>query len=234
MKSRMIVPIALVLALVALGVVRAGGNETGWEFVVDVEARADGTVVATRQARASTCEDDGEGACIISWSWEGESLPADAEEWVKPYGLAHGETIPVAFVPDWCEVSLRICQAKIIVEGEMATVIEPSDECLAELAAACGLGPDERGFWYGGTLPKEEEDYYAFYEPFGEWYATCPLPPPTLTPRPIPPTLTPEPTYTPEPMPTCRPTWTPIPTDTPYPTATPRPTATPWPTQPPF
>lgn len=226
--------VALVLALVFFDVVRAGDGGNQWEFVVDVEARSSGEVLATRQVRTSICEGDGE-SCIIAWDWEGESFPANAEEWVKPYFLDCGETVPVVFIPYWCDVDLELCQAKLVSDGTVI-IVEPSAECLTALASVCGLESDERGFWYGGTIGNDAE-YHAFYEPislYGEWYDDCSIPPPTLTPWPTAPTLTPWPTYTPDPTPTCQPTWTPIPTDTPYPTATPEPTATEYPTQPPF
>lgn len=237
MNSRMILLIVVVLALVSLVVVSAGGSND-WEFVVDAEARnSEGAVLATRQARASVCEPDGEGACTIAWDWEGETFPSDTHEWVKSYGLSYGVTIPVVYVPYWCDVDLELCRSKAVCDGE-AVVVEPSEECLVALRDECSLEPDERGFWYGRTLGgSPDEGSYAFYEPIdllAEWYDECPLPPATGTPAPAQPTYTPQPTHPPDPTPTCRPTWTPVPTDTPYPTSTPWPTNTPYPAQPPF
>lgn len=63
----------------------------------------------------------------------------------------------------------------------------------------------------------------------GEWYDSCPTPPPTLTAQP---TYTPVPTWTPQPTPTCRPTWTPQPTEVLLPTSTPYPPPTSYPMQP--
>jgi len=232
MKSRTVVLIVLALTLVSFLVVSAGGGG-GWELVVDAEARSGGTVVATRQFRTSACEGDGEGACVAGWDWAGESLPADAEEWVRPRFIVNGVDVPVVYVPCWCDVGLHRCRASMTDAG---TVIEPSAECLAELADVCGLEPDGRGFWPAGTLPKTGDGYYAFYGPLGaEWYDSCPSPPPTWTPY-VQPTYTPyvQPTYTPEPTPICRPTSTPRPTYTPLPLPTLLPTSTPHPTQPPF
>lgn len=228
--------ILITLIVVIAAIAWAGGSETGWEFVVDVEARTtSGEVLATRQARAATCESDGEGACRIAWDWEGETLPVNAEEWVEPYFLDSGYTIPVVYIPYWCDVDLEFCGAELICDGE-TVIMAPSAECLAQLYAVCGLEPDERGFWYAGTIDGDK-GYFAFLEPLsllGEWWEDCPLPAPTLTPWPTAATYTPQPTLTAEPTPTCRPTWTPKPTDTPYPTATSYPTATPYPVQPPF